>query len=69
MDEVCSNAGLAIFVPQSDGTARLYGQEAAGRPLCVSVRILGPDGRFHRPAQPAHDCQCELIYFFSDPLG
>ena len=32
MDEVCSAIGLAVFVPDEDGTARLYGQEAAGRP-------------------------------------
>ena len=63
MDEVCSLIGLAVFVPDEDGTARLYGQEAAGRPLCRSVRVLGPDGRFCRPPQQAHDCQCEYSYF------
>ena len=63
MDEVCNSIGMAIFVPQPDGTARLYGQEAVGRPLCVSVRVLGPDGRFCQPAQQPHDCQCEYSYF------
>ena len=60
MDEVCSGLGMAIFVPQSDGTARLYGQVAAGRPLCSAVRVLGPDGRFCRPAQQAHDLKLVL---------
>jgi hypothetical protein len=60
MDEVCNAAGLALFIPDKDGSARLYGQEAAGKPFCSAVRVLGPDGRFCRPAQQAHDLKLVL---------
>ena len=62
MDEACSQVGLGFFVPDLDGTVRLYGQASAGGPLCPAFRVLGPDGRFGRPPQQAHDCRCEYSY-------
>jgi len=59
MEEACGSIGLGFFVPDPDGTVRLYGQAAAGRPLCSQVLVVGPDGRFHRPAQQSADGNCE----------
>jgi len=61
MEEACGTIGLGFFVPDPNGSVRLYGQ-AAGRPLCQQVLVVGPDGRFHRPAQQPDDGNCEYRF-------